>query len=140
MARKSAPFTMRLSPATDRFVTEEARRTNRSKGAVVQALAEEALRSRLFPGIAFRGEDWERRPWLLGSALDVWQVVDAFREFGSIERLVAETDVTERQVRLALAYYERFPDEIDAAIEENRAPLEGLLARFPTIDSSPISQ
>jgi len=102
----------------DALVTEEARRTRRSKGAVVEALAAEAIRVRLFPGIAFRGADWECRPWLIGTALDIWEVIRAYQDFGSVERMLAETDVTERQIRLALAYYERFPEGIDEAIAE----------------------
>ena len=47
---KSSPFSMRLSERSDALVSEEARRTRRSKGAVVEALAEEALRARLFAG------------------------------------------------------------------------------------------
>lgn len=116
------------------LVREEARRTRRSKGAVVEALAEEALKTRLFPGIAFRGADWERRAWVIGTALDVWQIVDAHRDFGSVEKMTADTDLTERQIRLALAYYERFPQEIDDMIELNRATLDELRTRFPTID------
>jgi hypothetical protein len=48
--RKAAPFSMRLSDVTDQLVSEEARRTRRTKGAVVEGLAEEALRARRFPG------------------------------------------------------------------------------------------
>jgi hypothetical protein len=36
---KAALFSMRLSDVTDRLVTEEAKRTRRTKGAVVEALA-----------------------------------------------------------------------------------------------------
>jgi hypothetical protein len=38
---KSAPFSIRLSTLTDELVTREARRTRRSKGAVVEMLTEE---------------------------------------------------------------------------------------------------
>jgi len=134
MIAKSDPFTLRLSHAMDALVTEEARRTRRSKGAVVEALAAEALRTRLFPGIAFRGTDWERRPWLIGTALDIWEVIRAYQDFDSVERTVAETDVTEAQMRLALGYYERFPDEIDAAIADDRRSLAVLRRSFPAID------
>lgn len=134
---KSAPFSMRLSERADALVSEEARRTRRSKGAVVEALAEEALRARLFPGIAFRGADWDRRPWVIGTALDVWQVVEAHRDLGSVEAMVAEGNLSERQVRLALAYYERFPEEIDEAIALNRRPLRELRERYPSIDVAP---
>ena len=131
---KSAPFSMRLSRGLDELVSEEARRTRRSKGAIVESLAEEALRMRLFPGIAFRGADWERRPWVIGTAFDVWQVVDAQRDFGSVERMVAEGNLSEGQIRLAMAYYERFPDEIDEDVARNRRPLEELRADYPFID------
>jgi hypothetical protein len=130
---KSEPFSLRLSPQLEALVTEEARRTKRSKGAVVEALAEEALKTRLFPGIAFRGVDWERRAWVVGTALDVWEIVAAFEDFGSVEAMVAGTDLSERQIRLALAYRDRFPDEIAEALARQRQPLERLREAFPTI-------
>jgi len=124
---------MRLSKRVEALVDQEARRTGRSKGAIVEALADEALRMRLFPGIAFRGADWERRAWVIGTALDVWQIVDAHRDIGSIERMAEGGSASERQIRLALGYYERFPEEIDAAIAENRRPIEQLEQEFPFI-------
>ena len=133
---KSSPFSMRLSERSDALVSEEARRTRRSKGAVVEALAEEALRARLFAGIAFRGADWDRRPWVIGTALDVWQIVDAYGDFGSVEAMVAEGNLSERQVGLALAYHERFPEEVDEAIALNRRSLAELRERHPSIDVS----
>jgi uncharacterized protein (DUF433 family) len=133
MAAKTAPFSMRISKNMEEFVEREAQRTGRSKGAVVEALADEALRMRLFPGIAFRGTDWERRAWVVGTAFDVWQLVEAYRDIGSVERMAEEGTVGERQIRLALDYYERFPAEVDRAIAENRRPLEQLEREFPFI-------
>lgn len=130
---KAQPFSIRLSALTDELVTREARRTRRSKGTVVEMLAEEALRTRRFPGVAFRGSDWNRRPWVIGTALDVWEIVAASRRFASPEEMAAGTDLTEPQVRLALAYYEEFPGEIDAAIRESETPLAELQREFPTI-------
>jgi hypothetical protein len=34
---------------------------------------------------------------------------------------------------LALDYYERFPEEIDAAVADNRRPIEQLEEEFPFI-------
>jgi hypothetical protein len=82
-------------------VQEEAERTHRSKSAVVEALTEEAVRTRRFAGIGFRGEDFQRRPWVIGSGLDVWEVVQMLEDFGSTERLVQETHLSERHVQLA---------------------------------------
>ncbi|HSZ14055.1 MAG TPA: hypothetical protein VK790_08460 [Solirubrobacteraceae bacterium] len=133
MSTKSAPFSMRLSKNMETLVELEAARTGRSKGAVVEALADEALRMRLFPGIAFRGTDWDRRAWVIGTALDVWQIVDAYQDIRSVERMVEGGSANERSVNLGLAYYERFPDEIDAAIAENRRSIEQLRDEFPFI-------
>lgn len=95
---------------------------------------EEARRTRIFPGIAFRGEDWDRRAWAIGTAFDVWQIVDAHRDVGSVEAMVAEGSLSECQIRLALAYYERFPEEIEEAIALQRRPLPQLRAEYPFIE------
>jgi hypothetical protein len=124
---------MRLSKRMEALVDQEARRTGRSRGAVVEALAEEAMRMRMFPGIAFRGADWERRAWVIGTALDVWQIVEAYQDIGSIERMAEGGSADARQIRLALDYYERFPEEIDAAVAEDRRTIEELEEEFPFI-------
>ncbi len=126
---------MRLSDVTDQLVSEEAKRTRRTKGAVVEALAEEALRTRRFPGIAFRGSDWDRRPWVIGTALDVWEIASASRSYGTAREMASATDMTEPQIRLALAYYAEFPSEIDAAIADNERPLAELQRQYPTINT-----
>lgn len=131
---KSKPFSIRLSKTTDELIAREAKRTRRSKGAVIEALAEEALRTRRFPGIAYRGADWNRRPWVIGTALDVWEIVRASREFSSPHEMVASSDLTEPQIRLALAYYEEHPEEVDDAIRESERPLEELRQEYPTFD------
>jgi len=133
MATKSAPFSMRISKSMEELVEREAQRTGRSKGAVVEALADEALRMRLFPGVAFRGTDWDRRAWVMGTAFDVWQIVEAYQDVGSVERMAEDGSASERQIRLALAYYKQFPEEIDEAVAENRRPLEQLEREFPFI-------
>ena len=138
MTAKSNPVSVRISKSLEALVDEEARRTGRSRSAVLEALADEALRMRLFPGIAFRGTDWERRAWVIGTALDVWQIVDAHRDIGSVQEMVAGGAVGERQIRLALAYYERFPEEVDSAIAANRRPLEQLRSEHPSIAVSGI--
>lgn len=132
-ATKGEPFSIRLSKPTDRFIAEEARRTRRSKSAIVEALTEEAARMRRFPGLGFRGPEGNREAWVIGTALDVWQIVEAYRDFGSAERMLAETDLSERQLRLALAYADAYPDEIEQALAENRRPLEELRQLYPFI-------
>jgi uncharacterized protein (DUF433 family) len=131
---KSQPLSIRLSPATDRAVTAEARRLKRSKGAIVEALAEEAMRMRQFPGIAYRGDDARRRPWVIGTGLDVWELCQMIEEYDSIQELRDAMDLTERPIRLALAYRERYPEEIESAIAENRRSPEEWLELYPFIE------
>jgi hypothetical protein len=135
MTAKSGPFSMRLSRVTDELVTQEARRTRRSKGAVVASLAEEALRTRRFPGIAFRGADWNRRPWVIGTALDVWEIVAASRDFDSAGEMAARSGLSDAHISLALAYHREFPEEIDDAIADNSRSLEQLQREFPTFET-----
>jgi uncharacterized protein (DUF433 family) len=135
-ARKGEPFSVRFTLPTDRVVQEEARRTKRSKSAVVELLAEEAVRTRRFAGIGFRGEDASRRPWVIGSSLDVWEIIQMLEDFGSIERLLEQTQLTERQVRLAVAYRDSYPDEVAEAIAQNRRTPEEWHELYPFVELS----
>ncbi len=87
---------MRFSAATDRAVQEEARRLRRSKSAIVESLTEEAMRTGQFPGIAFRGEDAGRRPWAIGTGLDIWEICHMIEDFESIEDVVGNSQLEER--------------------------------------------
>lgn len=131
---KGQPFSVRLEAETERLVEAEARRTRRSKSAVVEALTEEAARCRRFPGIGFRGDDARRGAWVLGSGLDVWEIVQMFEDFESEEALLAETHLTPAQLRIALAYRDAHPDEIEEAIAENRRPIEEAGVLYPFIE------
>ncbi len=136
-ARKGEPFSVRFSLPTDHLVEDEAKRTRRSKSAIVEALTEEAARTRRFPGIGFRGEDAARRSWVIGSGLDVWEIVQMLDDFGSIERLAEQTQLSERQVRLAVAYRDSYPDEIAETIAENRRTADRWRELYPFIELSP---
>lgn len=131
---KGKPFSVRFSRRTEKLVEHEARRLRRSKSAVVEAFTEETARTRRFPGIAFRGDDARRRAWVVGSGLDVWEIVQMAEDFRSPKRLVSETHLTERQVRLALAYHAEYPDEIDQLVADNRRPVEELRSLYPFIE------
>lgn len=133
MTKKGPPFSIRLSRATDQLVSAEAKRTKRSRSAVVEAFTEETARTHRFPGIGFRGDDASRRAWVIGSGLDVWEIIHMLEDFGSVRRVVRETQLAEHQVRLALAFRDEYPDEIAEAIEENRRPLPELRTLYPFI-------
>jgi len=100
---------------------------------VVEELAEEAAKTRLFPGIAFR--DAPRRAWAIGSGLDVWEIVDLLRSYDGDEDSLRASHplVTERHLQLAHAYADRFPEEIEAILEEQHRPLDELRELYPFI-------
>lgn len=131
---KGQPFSVRLEEGTEKLVQAEARRTLRSKSAVVEAFTEETARTRRFPGIAFRGDDARRRAWVIGSALDVWEIIQMLEELGSPEALVAETQLSPAQIRIAVAYRDAHRDEIEEAIAGNRRPLDDVGVLYPFIE------
>jgi hypothetical protein len=131
---KTTPFSIRLGPAANLLVAEEARRAGRSRSAVVQELAEEAAKTRLFPGIGYRGRP--RRAWVIGSGLDVWELIDLLRSYEGDDEELRESHplVSDRHLRVARAYAERFPDEIADFLDANRRPLDELRALYPFLD------
>jgi hypothetical protein len=135
--RKGEPFSVRFSLPTDHLVEAEAKRTRRSKSAIVEALTEEAARTRRFAGIGFRGEDAARRPWVIGSGLDVWEIIHMLEDFGSSEILIQQTQLSDRQVKLAVAYRDSYPEEIAEAIAENRRTAEQWHELYPFVEFSP---
>lgn len=135
-ATKSQPFSIRLSHPTDLYVTAEARRQRRSKGAIVETLTEEAARMRRFPGIGFRGDGSDRRAWLTGTGLDVWEVA-MLRSGRTDEQLVEEHQhLTKASIDLARAYYDSYPEEIDELLAENGRPIDELRELYPFIHTA----
>ena len=134
MPAKSQPFSVRLPARLDARISALARQTRRSKAAVLESLADEADRCRRYPGIAFRGSDWARRPWVIGTGLDVWEVVRALQDFGGdVEAMARQTDLSAHQVSLAAAYRAEFPDEVDAAVAADRRSPDELRHDYPFI-------
>lgn len=132
---KSAPFSIRLDDRDNDYVQSEAQRLNRPKGAVVQAYTSEAIRMRRFPGIAFRGDDHRRRAWVIGTGLDIWEIVGLLREFGSERELATEYGLTPGQIRISLAYYNEHRDEVERQLASGRQPVQELVNRYPFIQS-----
>lgn len=133
---KSEPFTVRLHPRIESRIAQIARQTKRSKGAILEELADEGERARHFPGTAFRGPSSSRRAWVIGTSLDVWEIIQAFKDNGeSTEKLLAASSLAPRQLRIALAYYREFPEEIDEAIAVNRRSAGELEAEYPFLET-----
>jgi uncharacterized protein (DUF433 family) len=116
-----------LRPEVERRLEEEAERVRQPKTVMLEALVDEGLRMRRFPGIGFMGPEHDRRAYLLGTGLEVWEVVELYRDYGEEEKglMLEAHPVTERQLRVALAYHREYPEEIDRHVRENvRTPEE----------------
>ncbi len=106
---------LRLPSATLQALDELAAERGQSANALAARLIEEGLRSERHPLIAYRHGAAGRRPALVGSRVDVWQVVDVVAENGgSVAEAAAYLGQPEIKVRAALRYYAEYRDEIDA--------------------------
>jgi uncharacterized protein (DUF433 family) len=87
-------------------------------------LLSEAVRMRRVPGIAFVDGIVGRRAIIAGTGLEVWEIIAAWKEGGeSHTELKANYPwLSDAQLRAALAYYERYPEEIEARLERSPAP------------------
>ena len=107
---------------------------------MVEALTEEAARTRRFPGLAFRGEDAQRRPWVIGTGLDVWEIVQMVDEVDSADAVVSGSHLSPAQVRVAMAYRDAYRDEVDRAMADNQRPIEDVEVLYPFIEVMHIGQ
>ncbi len=91
---------------------------------------------RRFPGIGFRtNSPGTRDAWVIGTGLDVWELVELLSSYGSAEAVVEDFPlVSERHLQLARAYREAFPEEIDEAIAENNRPVEERVELHPLVE------
>jgi hypothetical protein len=83
--------------------------------------------------IGFRGRP--PRAWVIGSGLDVWEVIELLRSYDGDEEALRENHplITDRHLRVAQAYAGRFPTEIEALIKKNHPPLDELRVRLASI-------
>jgi hypothetical protein len=128
---KTQPFSIRLGEQANLLVEDEVRRSGRSRSVVVEELTEEAAKTRLHPGVAFRGRP--RRAWVIGSGLDVWEIIELLGSYlNDVVALRADHPlVTDRHLRTARAYAAQFTAEIDAQMAENRRPESRLADLYP---------
>jgi uncharacterized protein (DUF433 family) len=102
--------------------------------AMTAELATEAEKMRRVPGIVFADGPAGRRARVAGTGLEVWEIIKNYRAFGeNFEKLRLRFDwLSEVQVWAAVRYYETYPDEIIAMIEDNaRYTPEYVYTKYP---------
>jgi len=126
--------TLRLRSRLRVAIERMAKRTRRSFSEVTQDLIEEALRMRECPGIYFADEPAGREAKVAGTGLAVWEVIRDYLAAGKDEKVLRKAlpQLSGGQVKACLIYYSKYPQEIEAAIEENAAlTREALQVQIP---------
>ena len=115
--------TIRLRPKLRAEIERIARRSRRSFSEVAQTLLEEAVRTQACPGIYFADEPAGRVAKVAGTGLGVWEVIAAYKGVKGNEKKLKRSlpHVSSAQLKAAVLYYARFPQEIDAEIAESMA-------------------
>jgi uncharacterized protein (DUF433 family) len=119
------PRSFRFSDALLTSLQERARERGESANALAERYLEEGLRREEHPLVAFREGAAGRRAALVGTRLDVLQVIDTLRESAnSVDATAEYLDIPEQYVRAAVRYYAEFRDEVDEWRERMRTIAE----------------
>jgi uncharacterized protein (DUF433 family) len=104
---------------------QRAQETNAAQTALAERYIEEGLRHDEHPLIFFCDGEAGRRPALLGSRLDVAQVIETIRQNdNSLEDAADYLEIPLAHVEACLSYYADYKHEIDAWTEHVRAIAE----------------
>ncbi|HEX6674985.1 MAG TPA: DUF433 domain-containing protein [Actinomycetes bacterium] len=124
-AAAKQPLAFRVLPATLEHLRRRAREAGQPQTALAERYIEEGLRMDEHPLIYFRDGAAGRRPALLGTRLDVADVVETIHQNGnSVERTAAYLELPLDRVEACLRYYADYREEIDDWIERSRAIAE----------------
>jgi hypothetical protein len=111
---------LRLSPNQAKRLRQMARRMGRSASEVGAQLVGETIRRADFAFIEFRDSEVGRQAYIQGTRLAVWQAISVLRSYtGTVSKAAAHLRWPEAKMPGAVAYTKAFPDEIEAAIQDN---------------------
>lgn len=112
---------LRLPEELDTGIEREMKLRGATFSETAIGLIREALRMRRVPGIYFVDGLDCRRAAIAGTGLEVWEVVATYESVGEDHRRLKESYpwLDERRLSAALSYYELYPEEIGARIEQD---------------------
>lgn len=118
-------ISFRFGRRTVERLRQRSHETGASQAALAERYIEEGMRMEEHHGIYFRDGGSGRRAALLGTRLDVAQVIETLHQNdNSIEETADYLDVSPAQVEVALRYYAAFGAEVDRWIEQSRTIAE----------------
>jgi uncharacterized protein (DUF433 family) len=105
---------MRPRASTLQRLSVRARLVGQQRTALAERYLSEGLLMDEFPGIHFVDGALGRRPALVGTGLDVWEIVKILSDNeGSAAKVAAYLEIEPRLVQLAVGYYGSNREEID---------------------------
>jgi uncharacterized protein (DUF433 family) len=112
------PKSFRFSPAALEALQRRAQDEDTTLTSLAERYIEEGLRRDAHPLVAFREGAGGRRAALVGTRLDVAQVIETLRQSSNSTSETAEyLAIPEPWVRAAVRYYADYPAEVDEWIE-----------------------
>ena len=117
----SKVMSLRCAPQQMERLQRMARRLGRTPSETGALLVEESLRRAEFAHVDFRDSAAGRQAYVQGSGLAVWEVVMVAQGYGmDAEKTAEHLSWPVPRAKAALLYAEAFPEEIEAALEDNR--------------------
>lgn len=108
----------RFLPTTLERLDARAREIRETRTGLAERYVDEGLRMDEHPGIGFADGPAGRRAIVLGTGLDVWELVQSVRQNrGSMDAVARYLELPVSAVRTAVRYYAAFPTEIDELLE-----------------------
>ncbi len=112
----------RVRPRTLERLQRRARESGLTQTALAERYIDEGVRSDEHPLVYFRDGAAGRRPAVIGTRLDVWQVIETLRAHeGSVDATATYLELPQAKVQACVRYYADFGEEIDEWIERARS-------------------
>ncbi|HEX9255933.1 MAG TPA: hypothetical protein VF938_10315 [Candidatus Angelobacter sp.] len=133
---KEVPMSLRLTRPEAEELTAIARLRGEKPAALVARYVLEGVRRSRFPAIDFRDGEPGRVAYLAGTRWPVWMIQQLVEEHGGKpERAASQMRRPVALVRMALAYAQRYADEIAACRRlQVERDFEGLKRVLPTLE------
>jgi len=118
-------FTLRFQAGVSERLRAHARRASLAPRTLAQRYVDEGMRHEDHPLVRFAEGPSGRRAALVGSGLDVWEVIATARENDNDSaQTAALLEIPLGLAQAAIAYYGEYKSEIDAEIALNQAEWE----------------
>ena len=118
-------LTLRFKAGTVERLRRRAKRAGTPPRTLAQRYVREGLRRDEHPLVFFVDGPSGRRAALVGTGLDVWEVIATVRDNeNDLDEAAAYLTIPSGLVQAAVTYYGEYRDEVDAEIELNEAEWE----------------